>query len=1516
MTVQSFLNMSWTRFPGFVSTSMKKTRFGCKSNGYSLSPPPFPEGENLVRYIQIKNSPFKEPTLDEDALLRDLEISREEGDEVDPDFLEDLRHEFKKFLAQKWSSWAINETPRRKTIGVYDSLFGIQRAIEVDSAADPIELVWGIGIGQIKTIDQRLQYPLLVQAVEIEIGEETLNLSVRPRSVETQVELNPYLAMGNEGVGQAKMITNEFFRGLDRPLSPFDETSFTGVLRKSVGVLDSRGSFYAKNAQDPPSAKLPPVTDSLCVTDSWVLFVRPKSSHFLLQDIACLKEAAETATEIPPGPFTIFKEPSTSPPRYEKIPFRGISTPNPDPVPGREVENLYFPKPYNREQMQIAERLEQAPGVVAQGPPGTGKTHTIANIICHNLAKGRRILVTSKGEQALKVLKEQLPESIQPLAVTLLSSDRQAVKEMEAAVDNILQKIQRIDQPVLEKEIASGKKLIEILCAKIAKIENEVREWASRQLKETVYCGRTLMPEELARILVSEAPEHEWLPGPVKYVVTPFAVTEEQISQLRQARKDADNNIIRLSWTLPGLNSLPTVEALTDMHRSLCTRESLNQQGREENLPQPIANYTDGLLDKSKELLDWLVVAQKVAGYKEVEEKNWLDALWKKLKSTNGSNGETDLSTTLKTFFGEILDLEKERYEILAHPVTIPEGAQAHPQYSEAISRLTNGQPAFSLIGGIGKGAAKVLLAQTHILGVAPESSEDWGKVARNLSHLRSRAKIIVRWNSYMGELGGPCSEQDEIPTIRKISENAEEALALYGFTEKGLSYIKENLAEIFPGPTGAISNLGKKGAIVRYIRALEIHLDQGRLSSALSDHQMLIKSLNAHSNTLANEMRALLQDKVGSTDIKEARVVNEWAELLRQAESLHDLQPTFLTINQLAGVISKAGAKSWAANLTTQPASEQLDRLLPSSWLKAVEWHRLMDYLETIDGQGRLRELANELRQTEKKLTRAQEDVVEKLTWSQLANMSEEHRRALRQYAIAIQRIGAGKGKVRTPRFRREAREAMQKAVGAVPCWIMPHWRVSETLPSEIGRFDLVIIDEASQSDIWALPALLRGKKILVVGDDKQVSPIVIGKSDAALQELARQNLSGFDLGKLMGPESSIYDLAQVAFASDNICLQEHFRCVSPIISFSNQHWYNCLVPLRVPFASERIDPPLVDVFVKDGFRRDRDKTNPPEAQAIVNEIKALVDNPAFKGRTIGVISMFGQGQQAKRIFEMLFHEIGEEAILAHDIVCGDPTTFQGNEKDIVFLSMVDDPTHLQARTGRMWEQRFNVAASRARDRMYLYRSFRREDIRNQADLRSKLLDHFKSPMVQEERQVQTLRELCESPFEESVFDALAERGYRVVPQVSAGGFRIDMVVEGENNRRLAIECDGSQFHGPEKYFEDMSRQRVLERAGWTFWRCWGANYYRDPEGSIADLIETLQEMGIDPLGMASETTSVYTEFREVCGFESEDNEQNEGESTEDEKSHEDIGSQPQDENETSTVDMVNICQVGTLLP
>jgi very-short-patch-repair endonuclease len=55
-------------------------------------------------------------------------------------------------------------------------------------------------------------------------------------------------------------------------------------------------------------------------------------------------------------------------------------------------------------------------------------------------------------------------------------------------------------------------------------------------------------------------------------------------------------------------------------------------------------------------------------------------------------------------------------------------------------------------------------------------------------------------------------------------------------------------------------------------------------------------------------------------------------------------------------------------------------------------------------------------------------------------------------------------------------------------------------------------------------------------------------------------------------------------------------------------------------------------------------------------------------------------------------------------------------------------------------------------------------------------------------------------------------------------GAYRIDMVVEGEGDVRLAIECDGDEYHGPDKWADDMNRQRILERAGWVFWRCFAS--------------------------------------------------------------------------------------------
>jgi very-short-patch-repair endonuclease len=99
-------------------------------------------------------------------------------------------------------------------------------------------------------------------------------------------------------------------------------------------------------------------------------------------------------------------------------------------------------------------------------------------------------------------------------------------------------------------------------------------------------------------------------------------------------------------------------------------------------------------------------------------------------------------------------------------------------------------------------------------------------------------------------------------------------------------------------------------------------------------------------------------------------------------------------------------------------------------------------------------------------------------------------------------------------------------------------------------------------------------------------------------------------------------------------------------------------------------------------------------------------------------------------------------------------------------------------------------------------------------------------------------------------VYSALVERGYRVLPQVRTGAYRIDMVVEGAGDVRLAIECDGDEFHGPDRWPQDMARQRVLERAGWTFWRCFASTWQLRRDDVFAELVGRLTAMGIEPLG------------------------------------------------------------------
>ena len=251
----------------------------------------------------------------------------------------------------------------------------------------------------------------------------------------------------------------------------------------------------------------------------------------------------------------------------------------------------------------------------------------------------------------------------------------------------------------------------------------------------------------------------------------------------------------------------------------------------------------------------------------------------------------------------------------------------------------------------------------------------------------------------------------------------------------------------------------------------------------------------------------------------------------------------------------------------------------------------------------------------------------------------------------------------------------------------------------------DLVVIDEASQSDIWALPALMRGKKLLIVGDEKQVSPSAVGVEEQKIKDMRATHLAQQPHASLMTVWTVRLTRARVSPADNAVMLKEHFRSVPAIIEYSNREFHRGAIrPLRVPKANERLDPPLIDVFVKGGTRKV--DVNAGEAIAIIDEIEAIIADPATNpGRSIGVVTLVGTAQ-AKHITKLLHERIAPSDIVAHRIAVGAPPVFQGRERDIMLISMVLDEKNNAAASKLENEQRFNVALSRARDRTYLFRS------------------------------------------------------------------------------------------------------------------------------------------------------------------------------------------------------------------
>jgi len=1404
--------------------------------------------EKLKPWVNFPKSPEKSPELKTEAVT--FEGKREIGRERIEDHPE-IRELYDWYVEYQWEPWAGAERPRRKTIARYNQLFSLQQAISSEGAETPLELAWGLGYAVWKKegFATPVKHPLLVQACEITLNESTFDLEIRPRDVEPRLEADCYAEMELPGVKQLEAYWRSALVSGANRVNPFEPSTFDGTLRAAVGHLDPSGA-YEHVADDVP----PPLPgEKLKITNTWVLFGRKRSGDIFLEDIRRLKNKVEEAETLPNVIRSLVERGDSTVRVRPEQPFRGLSTSN----GGAGAMELYFPMSYNDEQVSIVQKLHANDGVVVQGPPGTGKTHTIANVICHYLAQGKRVLVTAKGESALTVLQEKLPERVRPLSVALLSDERDGMKQFEHSIQTIASSVASINPTRTSQNIAIAEESLNRLHAKIAHVDRTIATYASKHMQNYSFQGNEVTPEEMARLVLDQAEEHQWFddePPETPNRELPFS--DDDINSLRRSRMRVSDDVGYVGRSLPAQDEFPSWTELLGLHRDLVRAKSIDTGVSQGSVFALIDSRLD-TFEKAQALVKFLderlALKAKLAGNRQP----WLDALWKRFADMQATD---PVLRGLLEVCQDIRRLERERRDQVAKAVEVPVDAERNADFVEAIGRLVAGKSAFAL--PFGKGEARNLIGAVRITGSAAKSTGDWKLIQEVVAWRIEARKVLARWSSLSAEFGLDSADDVIDAGFRKVVrwQSCVEDVRQLTFEYDAKLHVR--LGEVFGKSTADRMWHGGETFVATAASSLQAHVDKGRLAYAMKRVQELVKKLDGHSGVIVEQFHKFLADSLGHPSTDEAVLQTTWRVLLAELSRLIGLGPDLGEIGRVTAAIQAAGAIKWAARLRTHRASADHDPYVPVRWNEAWNWRQAIMFLDRIDGHDKLRELFNERKTLTAALARTYQELVAEMTWLGVFNNSPDSvRQALQAYLNAVQAMGTGTG-VRAVRHRKTAREAMLRAYQAVPCWILPEWRVCETIPPEVGLFDLVIIDEASQSDIWALPALLRGQKVLVVGDHKQVSPSAVGTAEEKIKELVNRFLTNQPHGSEMTPDKSIYDLARVVFAGNSVMLKEHFRCVPAIIEFSNREFYeNDIRPLRVPKANERLDPPLVDVFVKGGNRKG--DVNDPEAKAVVDEIENVLADPQFEGRSIGVVTLLGTAQAAL-IHKMVSERISPVDVVARKISIGPPPVFQGRERDIMLVSMVIGPGDRAAANRADIHQRFNVALSRARDRMYLFRSVGETEFREDS-LNSKVISHFKQPFRQDAKKVQALREKCESGFELQMFDELVKRGFRVEPQVPCGGYRIDFVVEGNEGRRLAIECDGDRFHGPGQWQDDMARQRVLERAGWTFWRCFASTFVRRRQWVLDDLMQTLGRLGIEPLGAESVDSTVWVHYKEV---------------------------------------------------
>jgi len=1127
---------------------------------------------------------------------------------------------------------------------------------------------------------------------------------------------------------------------------------------------------------------------------------------------------------------------------------------------GGESVDILLSKEANKEQLEIARRIEYYNAVLVQGPPGTGKTHTIANLMGHFLAQGKSVLVTSHTTKALAVLKDKVAPGLQSLCVSILDDSN---IDMERSVDGITGYMSKTTSHELKRDMDALAVERRDIIKQLADVRRNIFAIINQECNCIVYNGEDISPSKAAAFVVEHSSDLSYIPGKVR-LRAPLPLTFEQLATLYRSNEGvtaADE--IELATNLPYPEQIMSPVEFSEEWAAL--QSAINHIGTicQENHLQftndtsvrkltVTGSFGKISLDYPKEH-DIQNLKDYASSFGKIEK-------WMKVAAVDGKKGASFRLRWI-TLIQEIEKANTYAESIVSEQFGLNILFAEPDRIAELKSVYSELRTVFADKGKIGKLALMMhkeyapALAAVTLNGNQPQSAQDCDIVLHCIEMDAIQKQCAVYWDELLAVHGVPKFFDLDNANQERIAGNWIPVINRY------LDWYQTAYQPLID----KLSAVGLSADTVFEVNALDS--DIAATDKILSAVEVVIPVLcelfvavlriEEHTNAIEEEKNELTIGKRGSSRVCAALLsamnagnAGAYTEAYSELESMYAKYDLQSNRSELLKILEPV-APQWAEAIRTR-TDVHGQITVPSDIEDAWKWKQLCGIVEEITAKpfGELQADSIRLSKEYRKVTAK---YAEKSAWYHLLRRTEadiDMKQALQGWKQTVKRIGKGTGK-QAPALKAKARELMTKCQGAVPGWIMPINRALESLNPKSNRFDIIIIDEASQSDISSLAILYMGRKLIIVGDDKQVSPMAVGVEVDKMSALEQMYIKDkIPNSHLYNAKTSIYDIAATTFQP--LMLREHFRCVPEIIGFSNMLSYDYKIkPLR-DASNSTLLPAVVNYRVADGRREGRSKTNPAEARAIVALMQACMEQPEYVGKSFGIISLLGD-EQVKIIQQLIEQEIDPKEIVRRSILCGNSANFQGDERDVIFLSVVDSgdgngPIHLQNYgPDDSYRKRYNVAASRARDQLWVVDSLDPANDLKPGDIRKMLIEYSINPQAAEIRHGE-IEEHADSPFEVAVATTLADRGYHLVQQWKVGAYRLDMVAKC-GKKTVAIECDGERWHsGEAKIREDMERQTILERLGWRFIRIRGSEYYHDSVKTMERVFAELASYGIEP--------------------------------------------------------------------